>query len=165
MLLSVRRIIVVLQIVLISSSTLAAANTVRLKNFVPGAYSIAEGVGRDCRDEEFKIIPDTQRLLLGPYHLLSIVPRSETIKNGLSALKGCVSDVSETVETQGRNTVLTMKETLKCGAKTRYVLTETATINKTRVALDVSKVNGDDSDETTPNYAFHCVWKKKRSGQ
>jgi hypothetical protein len=154
---------VVLQFALSSSIALADVTTTRLKNFLPGAYSISEGAGRDCRDEEFKIIPDTKRLLLGPYHLLSIVPKSNSAKSGLISLKGCTSNVNETVDVKGRTTILTMTEALKCGERTRYVLTETATITRSKVVLDVSKKNGDDSDESSPNYAFHCVWKKKRA--
>jgi len=111
---------------------------------------------------KFDYYPTTKNtIILGPNHILSIVPGKESVESDLPFQVGCVYESEDLVEIKGKKSILTYHEWLRCKGVVRSELIKIATITNRTVTLSVQNSSNEDDDDAS--YDFTCVWQREDS--
>ena len=141
----------------------AMADSNPIPGFVPGQYTLEEGLEKLCGDgDNFYISKDGKFLMLGGgKYGFETSPSSEVSKSGLPHENGCNSEAKTTISKSTNETKVTLAMTLRCQDMVRKIDTNQATINKKKIVFDQSQWVNPEYHEGVPGNPHRCVWRLK----
>lgn len=127
-------------------------------NFAPGKYSLKEGEDKYCGEGKFYVEEDKEVIWIGPYYGFKTKPGVETSEAGLDISKGCTNISKTEITSKLHTTTIKATHTLRCGKSDRQVLTNTATITKSKISLEQTQVVDPKFYDQIGGAPHSCVW-------